>query len=137
MFLLSQYKKLYCIDKALSIQNLISLRHKTNVSENPRLIQELQSGSRSDFLFLRSRTKNFEASKAYRASWGDGMENSTDHVISMQPRSINQQQPQTAGGPSGRYITRFASSYFSISNAEILRYQLSASFRYILGEVAK
>ncbi|NXL78550.1 SNP23 protein, partial [Leptocoma aspasia] len=58
------------------------------------------------FLFLWSRTKNFEASKAYRATWGDGTENSADHVISMQPRSINQQQPQTSGGPSGGYITR-------------------------------
>ncbi|XP_040413287.1 synaptosomal-associated protein 23 isoform X1 [Cygnus olor] len=56
--------------------------------------------------FLRSRTKNFESSKAYRATWGDGVENSADHVISMQPRSINQQQPQTSGGPSGGYITR-------------------------------
>uniref|UniRef100_U3IX10 Synaptosomal-associated protein n=1 Tax=Anas platyrhynchos platyrhynchos TaxID=8840 RepID=U3IX10_ANAPP len=45
------------------------------------------------------------SSKAYRATWGDGTENS-DHVISMQPRSINQQQPQTSGGPSGGYITR-------------------------------
>ncbi|NXK25255.1 SNP23 protein, partial [Arenaria interpres] len=53
-----------------------------------------------------SRTKNFEASKAYRATWGDGTENSADHVISMQPRSINRQQPQTSGGPSGGYITR-------------------------------
>ncbi|NXQ18346.1 SNP23 protein, partial [Peucedramus taeniatus] len=60
----------------------------------------------SDFLFLSSRTKNFEASKAYRATWGDGTENSADHVISMQPRSINQQQPQTSRGPSGGYITR-------------------------------
>ncbi|NWX60397.1 SNP23 protein, partial [Promerops cafer] len=58
------------------------------------------------FLFLWSRTKNFEASKAYRATWGDGTENSADHVISMQPRSINRQQPQTSGGPSGGYITR-------------------------------
>ncbi|NXQ04586.1 SNP23 protein, partial [Vidua macroura] len=60
----------------------------------------------SDFLFLWCRAKNFEASKAYRATWGDGTENSADHVISMQPRSINQQQPQTSGRPSGGYITR-------------------------------
>lgn len=53
-----------------------------------------------------NRTKNFEASKAYRATWGDGTENSADHVISMQPRSLNRQQPQTSGGPSGGYITR-------------------------------
>ncbi|XP_030338357.1 synaptosomal-associated protein 23 [Strigops habroptila] len=53
-----------------------------------------------------NRTKNFEASRAYRATWGDGNENSADHVISMQPRRINQQQFQTAGGPSGGYITR-------------------------------
>ncbi|NXB99166.1 SNP23 protein, partial [Orthonyx spaldingii] len=62
--------------------------------------------SASDFLFLWSRTKNFETSKAYRSTWGDGTENSADHVISMQPRSINRQQPQTSGGPSGGYITR-------------------------------
>ncbi|NXP36333.1 SNP23 protein, partial [Leiothrix lutea] len=62
--------------------------------------------SGSDFLLLWSRTKNFEASKAYRTTWGDGTENSADHVISMQPRSINRQQPQTSGGPSGGYITR-------------------------------
>ncbi|NWS50189.1 SNP23 protein, partial [Probosciger aterrimus] len=54
-----------------------------------------------------NRTKNFEASKTYRSTWGDGNENSADHVISMQPRGINQQQFQTAGGPSGGYITRF------------------------------
>ncbi|NXS06920.1 SNP23 protein, partial [Neodrepanis coruscans] len=60
----------------------------------------------SHFLFLWSRTKNFETSKAYRATWGDGTENAADHVISMQPRSINRQQPQTSGGPSGGYITR-------------------------------
>ncbi|NWT17535.1 SNP23 protein, partial [Vireo altiloquus] len=60
----------------------------------------------SDLLFFWSRAKNFEASKAYRATWGDGTENSADHVISMQPRSINRQQPQTSGGPSGGYITR-------------------------------
>lgn len=53
-----------------------------------------------------NRTKNFEASKAYRTTWGDGTENSADHVISMQPRSINRQQPQTSGGTSGGYITR-------------------------------
>ncbi|NXV73368.1 SNP23 protein, partial [Atlantisia rogersi] len=53
-----------------------------------------------------SRTKNFEASKAYRATWGDGTENSADHVISMQPRSMQHQQPPTSGGPSGGYITR-------------------------------
>ncbi|KFQ29524.1 Synaptosomal-associated protein 23, partial [Mesitornis unicolor] len=53
-----------------------------------------------------NRTKNFEASKSYRATWGDGTENSADQVISMQPRRINQQQPQTSGGPSGGYITR-------------------------------
>lgn len=79
---------------------------------------ELWSGSHiSDVvvqIFFLSRTKNFEASKAYRATWGDGTENSADHVISMQPRRINQQQPQTSRGPSGGYITRFASSYFSI-----------------------
>lgn len=38
MFVLSRYKKLYYIDKALSVQNLISFEHKTNVSENSRLI---------------------------------------------------------------------------------------------------
>ncbi|NXL93228.1 SNP23 protein, partial [Alectura lathami] len=53
-----------------------------------------------------NRTKSFESSKAYRATWGDGMENSADQVISMQPRRMNQQQPQASGGPSGGYITR-------------------------------
>ncbi|NXC50275.1 SNP23 protein, partial [Penelope pileata] len=52
-----------------------------------------------------NRTKNFESSKEYRATWGNEMENSADHVISMQPRSINQQQPQNSGR-SGGYITR-------------------------------
>uniref|UniRef100_A0A8B9P8D1 Synaptosomal-associated protein n=1 Tax=Apteryx owenii TaxID=8824 RepID=A0A8B9P8D1_APTOW len=53
-----------------------------------------------------NRTKNFESSRAYKSTWGDGMENSADHVVSMQPRSVNHQQPQTSGGPSGGYITR-------------------------------
>ncbi|NXO05528.1 SNP23 protein, partial [Rhinopomastus cyanomelas] len=56
-----------------------------------------------------NRAKHFEASKAYRATWGDGPENSSEHVISMQPRSMNRQQPQASRGPSSGYITRFAS----------------------------
>lgn len=39
MFVLSGYKKLYCMNKALPIQDVISFRHKTIVYENPRLIQ--------------------------------------------------------------------------------------------------
>jgi len=54
----------------------------------------------------------------------------------MQPRSINQRQPQTSGGPSGGYITRFAFLYFSVSNTEVLSYQLSALWIH-LGEAAK
>uniref|UniRef100_A0A8C6YXJ1 Synaptosomal-associated protein n=1 Tax=Nothoprocta perdicaria TaxID=30464 RepID=A0A8C6YXJ1_NOTPE len=45
------------------------------------------------------------SSRAHRAAWGDGTENSADHVISMQPRRVNQ-QPQASGGPSSGYITR-------------------------------
>ncbi|NXA44382.1 SNP23 protein, partial [Nothocercus julius] len=52
-----------------------------------------------------SRAKNFESSRAHRSAWGDGTENTADHVISMQPRRVNQ-QPQASGGPSGGYITR-------------------------------
>lgn len=55
----------------------------------------------------------------------------------MQPRSINQRQPQTSGGPSGGYITRFASSYSSIPNAQILLVVVSFFHRCILGQVAK
>uniref|UniRef100_A0A8C8SWB4 Synaptosomal-associated protein n=1 Tax=Pelusios castaneus TaxID=367368 RepID=A0A8C8SWB4_9SAUR len=53
-------------------------------------------------------TKNFESGKSYKSTWSDGGENSTDHVVSRQPGRItnNQQQPQTAGGASGGYITR-------------------------------
>nr|XP_060616958.1 synaptosomal-associated protein 23 [Anolis sagrei ordinatus] len=53
-----------------------------------------------------NRTKNFESSKSYRTTWGDGMENSGDHVVSRQPgRTIDYQQ-QGGGGNSGGYITR-------------------------------
>ncbi|XP_034625070.1 synaptosomal-associated protein 23 [Trachemys scripta elegans] len=53
-----------------------------------------------------NRTKNFESGKAYKSTWGDGVENSTDHVVASQPRRVINNQPQTTGGASGGYITR-------------------------------
>ncbi|XP_038261399.1 synaptosomal-associated protein 23 [Dermochelys coriacea] len=53
-----------------------------------------------------NRTKNFESGKSYKSTWGDGVENSTDHVVSSQPARVTNNQPQTTGGASGGYITR-------------------------------
>lgn len=39
MLVLSRYRNLYYIDQVLSVPNLISFGHKTNVSENSRLIR--------------------------------------------------------------------------------------------------
>ncbi|CAM2115867.1 synaptosomal-associated protein 23 [Lepidochelys kempii] len=53
-----------------------------------------------------NRTKNFESGKSYKSTWGDGVENSTAHVVSSQPGRVTNNQPQTTGGASGGYITR-------------------------------
>ncbi|XP_020649373.1 synaptosomal-associated protein 23 [Pogona vitticeps] len=53
-----------------------------------------------------NRMKNFETSKAYKTTWGDGVENSADHVVSKQPGRVLDYQQQTAGGSTGGYITR-------------------------------
>ncbi|KAH1172091.1 synaptosomal-associated protein 23 [Mauremys mutica] len=52
-----------------------------------------------------NRTKNFESDKSYKSAWGDGVENSTDRVVSSQPGRVTN-QPQTTVGASGGYITR-------------------------------
>uniref|UniRef100_A0A452ESS3 Synaptosomal-associated protein n=2 Tax=Caprinae TaxID=9963 RepID=A0A452ESS3_CAPHI len=55
-----------------------------------------------------SRTKNFESSKAYKATWGDGGDNSPSNIVSKQPGRVTNGQPQqaTAGAASGGYIKR-------------------------------
>lgn len=53
-----------------------------------------------------NRTKNFESDKSYKSAWGDGVENSTDRVVSSQPGRVTNNQPQTTVGASGGYITR-------------------------------
>ncbi|XP_030415445.1 synaptosomal-associated protein 23 [Gopherus evgoodei] len=53
-----------------------------------------------------NRTKNFESGKSYKSTWGDGVENSTDRVVSSQPGRVTNNQPQITGGASGGYITR-------------------------------
>ncbi|KAG6935608.1 synaptosome associated protein 23 [Chelydra serpentina] len=53
-----------------------------------------------------NRTKNFESGKSYKSTWGDGVENSTDRVVSNQPGRVINNQPQTTGGASGGYIAR-------------------------------
>ncbi|XP_014381872.1 synaptosomal-associated protein 23 isoform X1 [Alligator sinensis] len=52
------------------------------------------------------RTKNFESSKAYKTTWGESSEITTDNVVAKQPRRVNQNQQQTAGGAGGGYVTR-------------------------------
>ncbi|XP_066487158.1 synaptosomal-associated protein 23 [Tiliqua scincoides] len=52
-----------------------------------------------------NRTKNFESSKSYKSAWGDGVENSADHVVSKQPGRVVGYQQQTSGGTTGGYIT--------------------------------
>ncbi|XP_034968211.1 synaptosomal-associated protein 23 [Zootoca vivipara] len=52
-----------------------------------------------------NRTKNFETSRAYKTTWGDGMEN--NHVVSKQPgRVANNQQQNSGGTTTGGYIKR-------------------------------
>ncbi|XP_061467280.1 synaptosomal-associated protein 23 [Rhineura floridana] len=53
-----------------------------------------------------NRTKNFESSKTYKTTWSDGIENSTDHVVSKQPGRVVNYQQQTSGGTTGGYIGR-------------------------------
>nr|XP_008516807.1 PREDICTED: synaptosomal-associated protein 23 isoform X3 [Equus przewalskii] len=55
-----------------------------------------------------NRTKNFESSKAYKATWGDGGDNSPSNVVSKQPGRVTNGQPQQAptGAASGGYIKR-------------------------------
>ncbi|NP_001399557.1 synaptosomal-associated protein 23 isoform d [Mus musculus] len=54
-----------------------------------------------------NRTKNFESGKNYKATWGDGGDNSPSNVVSKQPSRITNGQPQqTTGAASGGYIKR-------------------------------
>lgn len=55
-----------------------------------------------------NRTKNFEAGKAYKATWGDGGDNSSSNVVSKQPGRVTNGQPQraTTGAASDGYINR-------------------------------
>ncbi|XP_048188863.1 synaptosomal-associated protein 23 [Perognathus longimembris pacificus] len=54
-----------------------------------------------------NRTKNFESGKSYKATWGDGGDNSTSNVVSKQPGRVTNGQPQqTTGAASGGYIKR-------------------------------
>ncbi|XP_070653453.1 synaptosomal-associated protein 23 isoform X1 [Bos indicus] len=58
--------------------------------------------------FYEIRTKNFESSKAYKATWGDGGDNSPSNIVCKQPGRVTNGQPQqaTAGAASGGYIKR-------------------------------
>ncbi|KAM8781472.1 synaptosomal-associated protein 23 isoform 1-T2 [Rhynchonycteris naso] len=58
--------------------------------------------------FHEIRTKNFESGKAYKATWGDGGDNSSSNVVSKQPGRVTNGQPQqaTTGAASGGYIKR-------------------------------
>ncbi|KAF5913075.1 hypothetical protein HPG69_009026 [Diceros bicornis minor] len=53
-------------------------------------------------------TKNFESSKAYKATWGDGGDNYPSNVLSKQPGHVTNGQPQqaTIGAASSGYIKR-------------------------------
>ncbi|XP_067600623.1 synaptosomal-associated protein 23 isoform X1 [Pseudorca crassidens] len=58
--------------------------------------------------FYETRTKNFESSKVYKATWRDGGDNSPSNVVSKQPGRVTNGQPQqaTTGAASGGYIKR-------------------------------
>ncbi|XP_041534965.1 synaptosomal-associated protein 23 isoform X1 [Microtus oregoni] len=57
--------------------------------------------------FFETRTKNFESGKNYKATWGDGGDNSPSNVVSKQPGRVTNGQPQQATGTaSGGYIKR-------------------------------
>ncbi|XP_062944587.1 synaptosomal-associated protein 23 [Cynocephalus volans] len=53
-----------------------------------------------------NRVKNFESTKAYKTTWGDGGDNSPSNVISKQPGPVTNGQPQQPGAASGGYIKR-------------------------------
>ncbi|NP_001182767.1 synaptosomal-associated protein 23 isoform X2 [Oryctolagus cuniculus] len=55
-----------------------------------------------------NRTKNFESSKAYKTTWGDGGDKSPGNVVSKQPGRVTNGQPQqpSTGAASGGYIKR-------------------------------
>lgn len=54
-----------------------------------------------------NRTKNFESGKNYKATWGDGGDNSPGNVVSKQPGRVTNGQPQqSTGAASGEYIKR-------------------------------
>ena len=59
-------------------------------------------------VFPCDRTKNFESGKAYKATWGDGGDNSASNVVSKQPGRVTNGQPQqaTTGAAGGGYIKR-------------------------------
>ncbi|XP_043327521.1 synaptosomal-associated protein 23 isoform X1 [Cervus elaphus] len=58
--------------------------------------------------FYEIRTKNFESSKAYKTTWGDGGASSASNIVSKQPGRVTNGQPQqaTVGAASGGYIKR-------------------------------
>ncbi|XP_045627501.1 synaptosomal-associated protein 23 isoform X1 [Ursus americanus] len=58
--------------------------------------------------FYETRTKNFESGKAYKATWGDGGDNSPSNVVAKQPGRVTNGQPQqpATGAASGGYIKR-------------------------------
>ncbi|XP_070280560.1 synaptosomal-associated protein 23 isoform X2 [Myotis yumanensis] len=58
--------------------------------------------------FYGIRTKNFESGKAYKATWGDGGDNSSSNVVSKQPGRVTNGQPQQAatGAAKDGYIKR-------------------------------
>lgn len=54
-----------------------------------------------------NRTKNFESGKNYKATWGDGGDNSPSNVVSKQPGRVTNGQPQqSTGAASSGYIKR-------------------------------
>lgn len=55
-----------------------------------------------------NRTKNFESGKAYKTTWGDGGDNSSNKVVSKQPGRVTNGQPQQAatGAANDGYIKR-------------------------------
>uniref|UniRef100_A0A8C2MXS1 Synaptosomal-associated protein n=1 Tax=Cricetulus griseus TaxID=10029 RepID=A0A8C2MXS1_CRIGR len=54
-----------------------------------------------------NRAKKFESGKNYKATWGDGGDNSPSNVVCKQPGRVTNGQPQqTTGAASGGYIKR-------------------------------
>uniref|UniRef100_A0A8C2N1W2 Synaptosomal-associated protein n=1 Tax=Cricetulus griseus TaxID=10029 RepID=A0A8C2N1W2_CRIGR len=57
--------------------------------------------------FFGTRAKKFESGKNYKATWGDGGDNSPSNVVCKQPGRVTNGQPQqTTGAASGGYIKR-------------------------------